>query len=96
MYQEREGQRAKKNGQVKVLASMRIRICIFKKKLGVVVHAFTVLEMQKQADPRGLLAGQYNLLIEIQANMHTYMQRWGRQKWGVSEKGRECKEAPTE
>lgn len=46
------------------------------------VHGFTVLEMQKQVDPRDLLAGQSNLLDEIQANIHTYMQRWGRQKCG--------------
>lgn len=60
------------------------------------VHGFTVLEMQKQADPRDLLAGQSNLLDEIQANIHTSMQRWGEAEVGVSEKGRECKEGPTE
>lgn len=68
----------------------------FFKKLDMMVQGFTVLEMQKQADSRDLLVGQSNLLDEIQANIHTYMQRWGRQKWGVREKGRECKEGPTE
>lgn len=54
----------------------------FFKKLDMMVHGFTVLEMQKQADSRDLLVDQSNLLDEIQANIHTYVQRWGRQKWG--------------
>lgn len=87
----------KKKGQGKVLASMRTRICIFLTKLGVVVHAFTVLEMQKQADPRVCwLASTICLLRFRPTCIYVYMQRWGRQKWGVSEKGRDCKEGPTE